>query len=536
MNFYDDQGRQYLTPTEGNRTYAIIVCIFASLGGIFFGYDQGVTGGVLVMESFLNDFCVGWHGQTMTDCTRATNELPQRWVDYTLWYNMTYNIGCMVGAIIGGWIADKFGRRLTIFQAGSLFCLGTSWLTFCPRQAHGSLLIARFIQGMGVGNSSFSLPLFGAEMAPKELRGFLSGFMQMTVVTGLLSANIVNQLIENHDRGWRITNGVAMAAPIVVMLGIFFVPESPRWTYLHKGKDAASAVLKQLRQTRKIGRELRAIGAQIAREGQPGGYKELMEPSVLKRVIIAMLLQVLQQGTGINPVFTYGGLIFKDVVGDGILSVLILSIVNFVSTIPAMRWVDTYGRRQLLLIGAVGMVVGHLLSAILFTIGCDGNTESAGCSKSAGYAIIVATSFFVFNFAISWGPVCWIYPAEIFPLNVRSMAVSLSTMANWLMGVVMTWVVKLFPSLNINGVFFLFSGTCVVSGVFVYYMCPETTGIMLEDIESLFDGSARHKNSPKEVQETPFQSMQSYRTPADHNTVPFSSHGSSRTGHHTGSS
>lgn len=102
MNFYDDQGRQDLTPTEGNRTYAIIVCIFASLGGIFFGYDQGVTGGVLVMESFLNDFCVGWHGQTMTDCTRATNELPQRWVDYTLWYNMTYNIGCMVGAIIGG--------------------------------------------------------------------------------------------------------------------------------------------------------------------------------------------------------------------------------------------------------------------------------------------------------------------------------------------------------------------------------------------------------------------------------------------------
>ncbi|KAK1928864.1 Low-affinity glucose transporter HXT3 [Phytophthora citrophthora] len=350
-------------------------------------------------------------------------------------------------------------------------------------------------------------------MAPKELRGFLSGFMQMTVVTGLLSANIVNQIIENHDRGWRITNGVAMAAPIIVMLGIFFVPESPRWTYLHKGKDAASAVLKQLRQTRKIGRELRAIGAQIAREGQPGGYKELMEPSVLKRVIIAMLLQVLQQATGINPVFTYGGLIFKDVVGDGILSVLILSIVNFVSTIPAMRWVDTYGRRQLLLIGAVGMVVGHLVSAILFTIGCDGNTESAGCTKSAGYAIIVATSFFVFNFAISWGPVCWIYPAEIFPLNVRSIAVSLSTMANWLMGVVMTWVVKLFPSLNINGVFFLFAGTCVVSGVFVYYLCPETTGIMLEDIESLFDGSARHKNSPKEVQETPFQSMQSYRTP-----------------------
>ncbi|KAI9895106.1 hypothetical protein PsorP6_018869 [Peronosclerospora sorghi] len=239
-----------------------------------------------------------------------------------------------------------------------------------------------------------------------------------------------------------------------------------------------------------------------------------MEPSILKRVIIAMLLQVLQQGTGINPVFTYGGLIFKDVLGNGILSVLIISIVNFISTIPAMRWVDTYGRRQLLLIGAVGMVISHLVSAILFTLGCNGNTESAGCSKTSGYAIIVATSLFVFNFAISWGPVCWIYPAEIFPLNVRSMAVSLSTMANWLMGVVMTWVVKLFPSLNINGVFFLFSGTSILSGMFVYFKCPETAGILLEDIESLFNGSARHKNSPKEAEETPFQPMQT--CPAQH--------------------
>ncbi|CEG49968.1 major facilitator superfamily [Plasmopara halstedii] len=453
-------------------------------------------------------YFLGWHGHTMKDCTQSTTELPQRWVDFTLWYNMTYNIGCMVGAIIGGWIADKFGRRLTIFQAGSLFCLGTSWLAFSPRQAHVSLLMARFIQGMGVGNSSFSLPLFGAEMAPKELRGFLSGFMQMTVVTGLLTANIVNQIIEDHQRGWRITNGLAMASPIVVMLGIFFVPESPRWTYLHKGKDAAAAVLKQLRQTRQIKRELRAIGAQIAREGQPGGYKELMEPSVLKRLIIVILLQVLQQATGINPVFTYGGLIFKDVLGNGILSVLILSIVNFISTIPAMRWVDIYGRRQLLLIGALGMITGHLVSAILFTIGCNSDTESAGCSQSAGYAIIVATSFFVFNFAMSWGPVCWIYPAELFPLNVRSMAVSFSTMANWLMGVVMTWVVKLFPLLNINGVFFLFTGTCVMSGVFVYYMCPETAGILLEDIESLFNGSACHKNSSKDADDTPFQYTQ----------------------------
>ncbi|KAI9917186.1 hypothetical protein PsorP6_012295 [Peronosclerospora sorghi] len=116
-------------------------------------------------------------------------------------------------------------------------------------------------------------------------------------------------------------------------------------------------------------------------------------------------------------------MLLQDVLGNGILSVLIISIVNFISTIPAMRWVGTYGRRQLLLIGAVGMVISHLVSAILFTLGCNGNTESAGFSKTSGYAIIVGTSLFVFNFAISWGPVCWIYLAEIFQLNNRSMAV-----------------------------------------------------------------------------------------------------------------
>ncbi|KAJ0391070.1 hypothetical protein P43SY_011092 [Pythium insidiosum] len=485
-------------PTEGTRTYAIIVCLFASLGGLFFGYDQGVTGGVLVMDSYLNDYCVGWKNMTYDDCTKDSNDLPSRWLDFTLWYNMMYNIGCIFGALIGGYVADRFGRRVTIFNAGLLFCIGTTWVCFNKAQEHGLLLAARVIQGMGVGNSSFSLPIFGAEMAPKELRGFLSGFMQMTIVTGLLLANIVNLIVEDHASGWRITNGVAMAAPIIVMLGIFCVPESPRWTYVHKGKDAAEDALKRLRQTENVGRELQAIGDQIAAEGQQAEWKDLLQPLVLKRVLIAMFLQILQQATGINPMFTYGGMIFKDVAGDGIISIFLLSVVNFVSTIPAMRWVDTYGRRQLLLIGAVGMVVGHLLAGITFTAGCDGDTDDSGCSKASGYVIVVGTSFFIFNFAISWGPVCWIYPAEIFPLNVRAKAVSLSTMANWVAGTMMTWVVKLFPALNINGVFFLFAATCTGAGVFVYYFCPETKGMLLEDIEDLFvSGSSAQRVADK---------------------------------------
>ncbi|DAZ98400.1 TPA: hypothetical protein N0F65_000114 [Lagenidium giganteum] len=492
-----NNGGQDDRPTEGSKTYAIIVCVFASLGGLFFGYDQGVTGGVLVMKSFINDFCINYGDNTEDMCKEGAAKLPTNWLTFTMWYSMTYCIGCIFGAFLGGLVADKFGRRVTIFNAGLFFCVGTCWVCFTPALHHTMVLVARFIQGIGVGNSSFSLPLFGAEMAPKELRGFLSGFMQMTVVTGLLLSNIVNLIVEHTEHGWRVTNGVAMVAPVIVMLGIFFVPESPRWTYLKKGKDAAERELKRLRQTDNVHYELQAIGDAIAEEGEDAGWKELLVPSILKRVLIAMFLQVLQQATGINPMFNFGGLIFKDVVGEGILSIFLLSAVNFFSTIPAMRWVDTYGRRQLLLIGAVGMVLGHVLSAIVFTASCHGNTENSGCPKAAGYVIVAGSAFFIFNFAISWGPVCWIYPAEIFPLNVRAKAVSLSTMANWLAGVMMMYVVKLFPYLNINGVFFLFTALCALSGAFVYFQCPETKGILLEDIEALFGGKTIDRSSPK---------------------------------------
>ncbi|KAL4118772.1 hypothetical protein PRIC2_011094 [Phytophthora ramorum] len=488
------------TPTEGKRTYAIVVCVFAALGGMFFGYDQGVTSSMLIMDSFLYDYCVGWHNFTYEECTRSTSDLPSEWTSFTVWYNMTYNLGCLVGAFIGGFVADKLGRRATIFCAGLLFCGGTCWVCFNKSQAHTLMYLARIIQGFGVGNSSFSLPLFGAEMAPKELRGMLSGFMQMTVVIGLFLANIVNIIVYNHDRGWRTTNGISMAPPIVVILGIWFVPESPRWTYKHKGKEAAEQILKRLRQTDNVGHELEVIGDQIAEEEAGGkGLLEIFEPSVRKRVIIAMLLQVLQQATGINPIMSYGALIFKDITNSGRYSALFISGVNFLSTIPAMRWVDTYGRRTMLLIGGVGMIVGHLWAAILFSAICDGNVDNAGCPTVGGWFICLGSAFFVFNFAISWGPVCWIYPAEIFPLNVRASGVALSTAANWAMGAVMTEVVKLFPSLNIDGVFYLFAGLCLICLVFVYFFCPETKGIMLEDIEALFNKDKTAK-SPEFVE------------------------------------
>ncbi|CAH0475363.1 unnamed protein product [Peronospora belbahrii] len=489
-----------IEPTGGSRTYAIIVCAFASLGGFFFGYDQGVTSGVLIMDSFLNDYCVGWNNFTYEECTHSTSDLPGEWTTFTVWYNMVYNIGCLMGALIGGYVADRFGRRATIFSAGVLFCIGTSWLCLNPAKNHMLTYAARVVQGLGVGNSSFSLPLFGSEMAPKELRARLSGLMVLPVTFGQWLANLVNILVENNIHGWRISNAVAMAAPIIVMCGIFCVPESPRWTYQHKGKEKAEKVLKRLRQTENVQRELAAIGDQIAKESNEGpGLQELLEPSIRKRIIIAMVFQLGQQATGINPIMTYGSMIFQDITGAGIYASLLLSGVNCLSTMPGLFMLDKFGRRQMALIGACGMCIGHLFAAVLFTMICEGDVNDAGCPLLGGWFICIGTAFFVCSYAVSWGAVPWIYCSEIFPMNVRATAVSFSTAANWIGGALMTEVVKLFPYLNINGVFFMFAGLSMCCGIFVYYFCPETKGLLLEDIENLFKKPRANTKSPAYV-------------------------------------
>ncbi|RLN91654.1 hypothetical protein BBJ28_00006477 [Nothophytophthora sp. Chile5] len=145
----------------------------------------------------------------------------------------------------------------------------------------------------------------------------------------------------------------------------------------------------------------------------------------------------------------------------------------------------------------------------MFAATCDGNTDNAGCPTWSGYLIVVGSAFFVFNFAACWGPTPWIYCAEIFPLNVRAKAVSVSTLGNWLMGVAQTWVVKLYPSLNIDGVFFVFAVCVAIAFVFVWFLCPETTGLMLEDIEALFN-----KNAPK-ADKQPSPGFEEIKTPVN---------------------
>jgi len=485
----------------GKASFAVFLAGFASLAGWFLGYDQGVTGGVVVMSSFKNDFCVGVFGNESV-CEQPIDALPADYRRFVLLFNLMYNAGCFLGGLfISTYVAETFGRRAIIFTSAVLFLVGTSIVIFPPggsKKIMILVLFGRIIEGMGVGCASFSCPLYASEIAPTHLRGMLSGFMQMTIVVGLFTANVVNVFFQGHKWGWRLSNGVILISPIMVIIGIFFCPETPRWLYKRKGRQIAEDSLKRIRKIDNVTAELNAIADGIRDEGNELSIRDLLKSKkLLKRLAIGMSMHSLQQLTGINPVFTYGGIIFESVLGTGIISLLILSCVLMLSTFPGLFLFDRLGRRNLLLFCGLGMIIGHFVSATIFATSCTVihhvmnetmvNQEIIECTKTSGILMLTFTAIFVGCFAISWGPVCWIYTAEIYPLHIRARALSFVTGSNWFTATVMAYMLELFAPLGIHGVFYLFGFLCCLAVVFVYVFCPETKGVLLEDIDDVFD-------------------------------------------------
>ncbi|CAF4549640.1 unnamed protein product [Rotaria sp. Silwood2] len=400
---------QHRNVQYGKPYFAVLLAAFSSLGGWFFGYDQGVTGGVVVMSSFKNDFCVGLYGNESV-CDLPVGALPSDYRRFLVLYTLLYNVGCFIGAaFISSFVAEKFGRRAIIFTASVLFLIGTSMVIFSPggsKKIMIFILIARIVEGTGVGCSSFACPLYASEIAPTNLRGMLSGFMQMTIVTGLFLANVVNFLLQHHKWGWRLSNGIILIAPITIMIGIFFCPETPRWLFKKKSRESAEKSLKRIRKIDDVTAELDAIVDAMQDDGNQVSIKELLTTKkMLQRLGIGMGIHVLNQGTGINPIFTFGGIIYESVLGKGIVSLLILSGVNLLSTIPALFLIDRLGRRKLLIFFGLGMVVGHLVTATVFVTGCNvvntiiNNTtaseEIVNCKKNSGILMLVFTVIFI---------------------------------------------------------------------------------------------------------------------------------------------
>ena len=455
--------------------YLYVVTGFATLGGVLFGYDIGIMSGVIVMDSFRDEF--GWPRKVsgVDDDTTTADELG--------WVVSVFTLGCFASAMVGGTIADKFGRRPTIAIFSFIFICGGLLQGLAIEK--WMLYAGRVIAGLGNGALSLSVPLYNSELSAPQMRGKLISLQQLAITFGILVAFLVNLGFENVDNGWRYSLTGQSVLGAVLFIGVFFLPESPRWLVQHDKEDQASAILRRLRGVTDVDVEFTQIKQTVEYEESigKGRWIDLFKADLLLRVVIGVAIQFFQQMTGMNAIMYYAPTIFEDINQNGMVATAVTGGVNFLSTFLAIYLVDIVGRRRLLLWGATGM---FLSSSVIGVLGYATDLEN---NTAAGYIVVALICLFVVNFAYSWGPCGWIIPAEIYPLRQRGKAMSVTTGFNWIGNFIIGKVTPLMISgvFSIGGTFFFFSFWLVLMFIFIATTLPETKGRTLEEMDLVFN-------------------------------------------------
>jgi sugar porter (SP) family MFS transporter len=446
------------------RRFVNIAAAITATGGLLFGYDTGVISGALlfIRQDFapLSPFVEGIIVSTLL-------------------------VGAVVGALSGGPLSDRAGRRPTALLAAVIFGLGALAVALAPSVAF--IVFGRFLLGLGVGLASMIVPLYIAEIAPAERRGALVSLNQLMITIGILLSYIVG-VIFTPIEGWRYMFGVALIPALILGIGMFMLPESPRWLFEHGQIAKARTVLSRSRSPEEVDQEFREMEEikELEEEQARVSYKELLAPYVRPALIIGIGLAIFQQITGINTVIYYAPTILQNVgfsEGGAIAATAVgVGLVNVGFTILAVRIIDRAGRRPLLIIGLIGMIISLALLGLVFALGAT--------SGAAGLLATVCLGLYIASFAISLGPVFWLMISEIYPLRIRGTAMSVASIANW----GSNWLVALtFPVLLATfggaGSFWLFAVLGIVAWFFVYFRVPETKGRSLEEIEASFRGT-----------------------------------------------
>ncbi|KAF1840196.1 general substrate transporter [Cucurbitaria berberidis CBS 394.84] len=473
-----------------------LLCVFAAFGGILFGYDSGYINGVLAMNYFKQEF-----GGPSTDPDAYNGRLYKTW-EQSLIVSIL-SAGTFFGALFAGSLADWIGRRSTIITGCGIFSIGVILQVVSTTVA--LLVPGRLIAGIGIGFVSAVIILYMSEVAPKAVRGAIVSGYQFCITIGLLLASVVDNATKDRmDSGsYRIAMGMQWLFAIILGTGLFFLPESPRWYVKRNRPEDAARALSSLRgqpaDSQYVKDELNELVANYNYEMKHmqagwidcfrGGWK----PSGnLRRVLLGMALQMMQQWTGVNFIFYYGSTFFKSVgLQNAFVISMITTAVNVGST-PISFWtIEKFGRRMLLIYGAIGMLVCEFIIAIVGTVD-EG-------SKAANTCLIVFTCIYIFFFASTWGPAAWVVIGEIFPLPIRAKGVALSTASNWLWNFVIGFITpymvnKEYGNLKTK-VFFVWGATCTACVFFAYFLVPETKGLSLEQVDRMLEETTPRNSS-----------------------------------------
>lgn len=436
------------------RAYVLLVASVAALGGLLFGYDTGVISGAIL---FINkDF-----------------DLPTRLQAFTI---SVVLIGCMAGAVVAGGVADRIGRRSTLLAAGLIFLVGAIVSALTPNEP--ILLIGRFVVGIGIGFSSVVAPLYISEVAPASSRGALVSLYQFAITVGILAAYIIDFALASGGQ-WRWMLGLAVVPSLVLIGGMIAMPESPRFLFKIALAERARAELARIYDNPKeTALEEQSILESL--QTKRAGFEAFAQPGVRLALFIGVSLAVLQQITGINTVIYYGPQIFQMAgiasASASILAQTIVGTVNCLMTLVAIFFVDRIGRKPLLYAGLAGMFVGLAALAISFS--------RPSLSGVQGTIALGSMMLYVGCFAFSLGPIVWLLISEIFPLPVRGLGMSLSTLGNWVGNfLVSQFFLTMIERLGRPATFWIYAALCVVTILFVRSMVPETKQELLEQIK-----------------------------------------------------
>lgn len=438
-----------------NWRYLFIISLASAMGGYLFGFDFAViTGGL----PFLRDqFGLDAVGEGFTTGSLA--------------------LGAIVGCIAAGKLADKYGRRPGLMGAAIVFALSSLAMAVAPNL--GVFIFARFWAGVGVGMASVLSPMYIAEISPAAYRGRMVAINQLTIVLGQVFTHLENfGLRDTGPDAWRWMFGLGAVPSALFLLGVWFLPESPRWLLRAKNESAARKVLGRIGSAKYVDETIAAIGKTLHGPVKTN-YMQLFQKAVFPVVLIGIGLAVFQQFCGINVVFNYTTNIFKSIgasTDEQLLQAVWISVANLVFTLLAMTLVDKWGRKPLMLLGAGSLAVLYVIIGYILNSG-----------SGAGLSVFVIAA--IGMYAMSLAPLTWVLISEIFPNSVRGIASSMAVLCLWLAYFILVFTFPIIEqNFHVSYAFWAYAVICVLGFIFILTKVKETKGRSLEEIEGDFAG------------------------------------------------
>jgi len=475
---------------EYNFGYIWLISVVAALGGLLFGYDWVVIGGA---KPFFERY---FH---LTDAAQSG------------WANSCALIGCLVGALVAGALSDKFGRKRLLIASAFLFAATSIGNALA---ANFTIFVAwRMLGGVAIGLASNLSPLYIAEIAPARMRGKLVSINQLTIVIGVLAAQLINWSLVRHlpqgatddfirnswygQSGWRWMFAITAIPSALFFAGMFFVPESPRWLAKKGKSENARGILVKIGGENYAGSALKEIEATLVNETEKMDFRELLRPKMRKVLLLGIVLAMFQQWCGINTIFNYAEEIFRAAgydISEVLNKIAWTGSVNLAFTFVALGTVDRFGRRPLMLIGAAGLAVIYTAAGFCYHNGVQ------------GLPVLLLVLSAIACYSLSLAPVTWVIISEIFPNRIRGAAMAVAVAALWLACFLLTYtfpvlnhgfgdsdseaaqtLTGIFPwlkhGLGAAGTFWLYAIICVLGFVFIFFKLPETRNKSLEQIE-----------------------------------------------------